>query len=237
MMGLALLVGAVVVYLVGGEWLRYTIWWDMHEMSLTSGWLVILNEGLPVPVQYAVTTIFGVLQVVLPSAVIETSIPLWKGITILRSLGWYMMLPLLLAGWLLVWKGKDRKERWVWLFLLVMSWVWILFSSLRAGGDLWDNPRYRMIYLPWLALLAVHFWQARSHWLWRVLAVEGFALAGFTYWYLCRYIFIDWVKLSLQGLIFSIIMLALVVMGQGLFVEWRRKSLPGGSKQLKGGDQ
>jgi len=58
-----------------------------------------------------------------------------------------------------VWKIPDRSERRAWIWLWVIAWVWIVVSSYRAGGDQWDNPRYRVIFLLWQALLAAYTWE------------------------------------------------------------------------------
>ena len=69
----------------------------------------------------------------------------------------------------------------------------VLVSTAPAvsGGDQWDNPRYRAIFLLWQALLAAYAWGwwRRTHNVWqgRVLAVEGEFLLFFGYWYIARY--------------------------------------------------
>ena len=70
-------------------------------------------------------------------------------------------------------------------------WFWIILASARAGGDQWDNPRYRVILLMFQAALAAYalLWARQNHdrWLGRVLAVEGIFLLFFGYWYIARY--------------------------------------------------
>ena len=43
-------------------------------------------------------------------------------------------------------KLRPGGERRVWSWLAAFSWVWILVCAIRAGGDQWDNPRYRLIF-------------------------------------------------------------------------------------------
>jgi len=70
-------------------------------------------------------------------------------------------------------------------------WAWVLIAAYNAGGDQWDNPRYRTILLAWQALLAAWAWgwarERRDPWLARWLAVEAFFIASFAEWYLSRY--------------------------------------------------
>ena len=84
----------------------------------------------------------------------------------------------------------DKRQRLAWLWLWLATWIWILLASARAGGDQWDNPRYRVILLIFQAILVVKAlaWQRLTHdrWLGRILAVEGVFLVLFGYWYFAR---------------------------------------------------
>lgn len=219
---LVILFGLAAFAFISREWLRFTIWWDMREMLLTSGHIEIMVQGLPVPVQYAVITVYGVLQMVPPAALIETSAPLWKVISVLRSVGWYLFLPLLLYGGVALWKKDQRKERILLAWLLLFTWGWTIFASLRAGGDSWDNPRYRMLALPIMALLVVWFWRNRGHWLWRIAAIEVFAMAIFTHWYLARYA--GWFRMiPLTTMIGVILGVAVLTLASGIWRELRQR--------------
>ena len=209
------------VAFLGREWLRLTIWWDMREMLLTSGFVEMIVSDVPEPLQYAFITGYGILQIVPPAAVIESSAAIWKVISIFRSVGWYTFLPILIFGLYAVWKKENRKDRWVFLWLLLFTWAWIVFSSLRGGGDSWDNPRYRMIALPVMALLVVQLYHLRDHWLWRLVAIMGFSLALFTEWYISRYW--RWFKrLSVPEMIGLIGIFTVLSMLSGVWVERRR---------------
>jgi hypothetical protein len=69
--------------------------------------------------------------------------------------------------------------------------IWACVASFRAGGDLTDNPRYRMLFLPLITLAAAWAVEwARTHhdfWLVRWLLVEAIFLGFFTQWYFSRY--------------------------------------------------
>ena len=224
MMLLLLATGA----LLGREWLSTVIWWDMYTMIASSGQVQHLVRDLPQPAQYAFLTTYGILQLVPPAAVIQDATPLWKVISILRSVGWYCLLPLLIFGWYAVWKKVNKKHCRLLVWILVFVWFWMIFSSLRAGGDAWDNPRYRLIMLPWMALLAVTFFRSRDHWFWRLVAVMFFAIAVFTYWYIARYLL--WFAIpSLPLLVGIITAVGLLVFGSGFWQD--RKKRAGKSSQ------
>ena len=97
------------------------------------------------------------------------------------------------------------------------SWFWIILASLRAGGDQWDNPRYRVIFLALQALFAAQAWmmyrERRDAWLPRLLTVEVIFLAFFTQWYASRY-YVRFGTLSFGAMVVWILSLsALVIIG------------------------
>lgn len=170
------------------HWLKYSGAWEAYQAERSSGWLQRIFDEMPAGLRFPFLTAYGILQPVLPAALVEPAAWLWKTIGILRALGWYALLPFLLLALLALWRQPERRT-WLWLWLAV--WLWIALSAFRAGGDQWDNPRYRAIFLlpqAWLAVQA-WFWQreSRSPWLGRLLTVEGLFLLLFLYWYLARY--------------------------------------------------
>jgi len=72
-----------------------------------------------------------------------------------------------------------------------VAWGWILISSARGGGNQWDNPRYRTIFLVWMAILASWTWNwVRDHrdvWFARLVMIELIFLGFFFAWYIARY--------------------------------------------------
>ena len=140
---------------------------------------------------------YGILQPVLPAAIIAPTAPIMKLIYLLRAAGWYALLPILILSFGAGADSGVEKERAVsnrsltlWLALLV--WTWILLAALRGGGDMWDNPRYRTILFLWQAILAGVVWvwwrATRSAWLLRVVLCEVVFLALFLQWYTSRYL-------------------------------------------------
>ena len=171
-------------------WLKYTMNFDASLTTFNSGWLQTVFMSLPKPLHLPFIIAYGIAQPVLPAAIIDPGVWPVRLLGILRALGWYALIPLLLYSLLPIWKMTDKRQRLAWLWLWLVTWIWILLASARAGGDQWDNPRYRVILLIFQAALAVKAltWQRATHdrWLGRILAVEGVFLALFGYWYFTR---------------------------------------------------
>jgi hypothetical protein len=136
-----------------------------------------------------------VAQPFLPATLVDvTAAAIWRGINIWRSLGWTVLLALLLYAPLLAWrrKGDTRLAR----GLCIVVWIVILAASYRSGADLWDNPRYRAMFAgPAIALAAWAWVQYRltaDPWLRRALVGIGLVMAWFLPWYLMRYVYLPW---------------------------------------------
>jgi hypothetical protein len=71
-----------------------------------------------------------------------------------------------------------------------------LVASYRAGGDLWDNPRYRTVFAGLQAALAGWVWiehrRLADSWLRRALLAIGAVMFWFLPWYLRRYTPFSW---------------------------------------------
>jgi hypothetical protein len=180
-----------------GGWFREAVKWDVYQLERGSGWVQKLFDEMPEWLRLPFVTIYGIFQPVLPAVFVEPTTLTWRIIGITRALGWYLLWPLLLYTFIAAWKNEDPRERRLWLRITVISWMWIILTALRGGGDQWDNPRYRAILLLWQALVAGYAlacfipkggFRARSDsWLVRIFLVEGIFLAFFTQWYLSRY--------------------------------------------------
>jgi peptidoglycan/LPS O-acetylase OafA/YrhL len=110
----------------------------------------------------------------------------------------------------------------------------MLLSAARAGGDQWDNPRYRVILVFFQAALAAQavLWQrqTRDRWLGRLLAVEGVFLVLFGYWYASRY-----TPLPISVPHVMVVMAAIVLISLGILLGgwlWDRRK----AARLKTGD-
>jgi hypothetical protein len=172
-------------------WFSESVRWVVLQLKRDSGWVQKLLDEMPEWLQLPFVTVYGIFQPVLPAVFVEPTTLTWRVIGIFRALGWYLIWPLLLYALIAAWKNKDVRERRLWLWITIVSWLWIFLAALRGGGDQWDNPRYRAIMLLWQALAsgyALTCFRARSDsWLARIFLVEVIFLAFFTQWYISRY--------------------------------------------------
>ena len=222
---LGLAAGLLGMALFTWGWFRTASQYDMLLTLRNSG--QIAQQLSKVGEQWLLpfTLVYGLFQPVLPAAIADDAIALWKTIVILRAAGWYALAPFLVYGLFTLWRQSDPRKRTLALWLIVSVFFWLVVASLRGGGDLTDNPRYRGLFLPWLALLAawsVDWALARKDaWLWRWLAVEGVFLAFFTHWYLGRYYQL-WIKMNFWSMVIWIISLSTLVLVGGWL--WDRYS-------------
>jgi hypothetical protein len=124
----------------------------------------------------------------------DSGSPIWKGIAIWRAAGWTILLAFLLAApGMALWQGKKQKTI---IGISLAVWSVVLVAAIRSGGDMWDNPRYRLVFLSLQATLAAWAWidhrQRNSQLLSRAAAALAILLVWFIPWYLQRYGIIRW---------------------------------------------
>jgi len=176
---------------VVNDWLTLAVKWNAYGIERESGWVQKLFDEMPQWLRLPFVAGYGILQPVLPAAVIAPTVPIWWIIHIARALGWYVLLPAMIlsfgAGAASSLSAKRNLIQW----LALLSWTWVLLAALRAGGDQWDNPRYRTILFLWQAILGGVVWvwwrESRSAWFMRVIACELVFITVFTQWYASRY--------------------------------------------------
>jgi hypothetical protein len=104
------------------------------------------------------------------------------------------MLPFLVAAPILLWGQRERRRLALGLTLVV--WMGILIASMRSGGDLWDNPRYRAVFISLVVVMVAWVWYSqrenRNPWLLRSVIGFTIILAWFVPWYLQRNGLINW---------------------------------------------
>jgi hypothetical protein len=211
---------AGVVLLAGASWtwLHNSNVLDIFSTEQSSGWVQAYLRLLGKQWQAPFITVYGLIRPLLPAAVIEPSIPVWKWIFTWRALGWYLLLPVCIYALFTVWRAPEIKDRRQLVWAGLAAILWTLIASYRGGGDASDNPRYRVIFLVWMALLAGWAWAwARAHgfrWLVRWGVVDAIFLLAFTQLYLARYFqFTQQINIFLTfGLIGG---LSLIVLGGG----------------------
>lgn len=226
------------------SWLQTSAEWDMLLTERGSGWVSKVIDEIGTQFRIPFLVIYGIAQPVLPASIAEPTLPLWKVLNIARASGWYLLAPLLIYAVFSLFKTSKPSERRVWIWMVVFSLLWIALSSARAGGDQWDNPRYRANMLPWLIL--VGSWairQAILHkdaWLPRWLLVELVFLGFFTNWYFSRY-FLLWRRLFFWEMVAWIVGLSALILFGGLLYDryvmlQARKKQPGESPNSQSGN-
>lgn len=188
---LVVALGMILMAGLSWAWFRETANYDAYLTEQASGSVQALVERIGEQYKIPLVTLYGLTQPVLPAALVATSKPLASAITIFRSLGWYLLAPLLLHGSLASIKSSNERDKSLLVWLAGISLVWIAASSMRAGGDMWDNPRYRTIFLPFIAMVigwAIQkYTNKRDPWLLRIFSGEILVVLLFINWYLVRY--------------------------------------------------
>jgi hypothetical protein len=223
------LTGGHSVLAVLNNWLQLTLKWNLYALDQSSGMVQYLFAHMPQGMRLPFIAAYGMLQPVLPSALIEPTVLLWRIVGTLRAAGWYALVPLLVYSLYAAIRTGDPAQRRLWLWLAVSVWVWVLISALRGGGDQWDNPRYRVILLPWQALVAAYaltFWKEHhDRWLGRLVALEVVFLVTFTVWYAGRYYRLP--TINFWGDVLLILLVGAGAMAVDIVRERRAKRPPG----------
>jgi hypothetical protein len=184
--------GAGTPFAVVGTFLREAIEWDVYQLERSSGWVQKLFEEMPAGARLPFVAVYGLLQPVLPAAVIEPTTLTWRIIAIARAAGWYALLPLLILAVPAAIRPRPTRSQYALPWIAIITWMWIVLAALRGGADQWDNPRYRAILLLWQVVLAGSVWvwwrETRTPWVSRVIAMELALLLFFGQWYANRYL-------------------------------------------------
>ena len=169
-------------------WFRESARWQAYFVKRSSQLIRRIINTTPDWVNTPILVGYGVLQPFLPGALLDQGLPIWKGIAIWRSVGWTLMLPFLLVVPILLIKLQENRKLLTGLAIVV--WMGILIAAFRSGGDLWDNPRYRVVFIGLQAGLVAWVWysqrESKNPWLWRMILGLGIILAWFIPWYLQR---------------------------------------------------
>ena len=181
-------------------WLKTSAGIQARLSRLDSGWVQKILRSVPEWLRIPLLLSYGAVRPFLPAALIDvSSVPIWRWISIWRSVGWTLLLPFLIyAPFLSLRKNSPDQEipMSIGRGSTLVIWMAILMASLRAGADLWDNPRYRAMFAGLQIALAAWIWvtavQRRDIWLKRTLISLSLILAWFIPWYLRRYTIISW---------------------------------------------
>jgi hypothetical protein len=204
---------ALVGLFVSWKWLVNTSRWDLYLMESSSGRVQFELDAIGEQYRIPFLVLYGMLQPVLPAAIAYPGIAIMRIIAIFRSLGWYIIAPALLLAPFFTLKEKDKNNRKILLVTTFFILFWIVLSSLRAGGDQWDNPRYRTAILPWMAIVVswifVYFKEQKNPWLNRSYVILGIFCLFFLQWYLSRYYRL-WIRLPFMQMILVLVAVTVV---------------------------
>ena len=207
------------------DWIQLSVKWNVYQIERESGWVQKLFDEMPEGVRLPFVAVYGILQPVLPAALVVPTLPIWKIIYVSRALGWFALLPLLILSFVTGSSLPVEKKRTLFIWLSLLVWTWILLAALRGGGDQWDNPRYRTIMFMWQALVAGYVWvwwrETRNAWFVRVVACEFFFILIFTQWYASRYFYVGG-QLPFAVMIALIVGLWGAILGGGWWLEKKR---------------
>ena len=174
------------------DWLQNNFGFQSYLVERQSGMIQKLVQGAGKQWMLPIILVYGFAQPVLPATIVDPAVWFWRVFNIIRSLGWYMLVLLLIYQLVVTFATRTLPRRAVHIWLSLAVFAWILIAAANAGGDMWDNPRYRTMFLAYQALLAAWaLWWAlstRDPWLWRWLGVEGVFVLAFLEWYISRYI-------------------------------------------------
>lgn len=194
-------------------WFRETARWQAYFVKRSSPLIRRILNTTPDWVNTPILLGYGILQPFLPGAFLDQGIPIWKGIAIWRAIGWTLILPFLLVSPFVLWNEKDKRR--LATGLIVVVWMGILIAALRSGGDLWDNPRYRVVFISLQAVLAAWVWVVQrssdNPWLKRGIVGLGIILLWFIPWYLQRSSIINWPIENIFGTLALGVISALIV--------------------------
>jgi hypothetical protein len=171
------------------HWLVFAGRWEKRALALSSGWFDKVLSLSPEWMHIWLVLGYGTVQPFLPAALIALGNWTWRLIAIWRALGWTVLLVLLMYAPIRALRRAQKET--VPLGFALFVWAGILLSAYRGGGDQWDNPRYRVIFVVLQAALAAWVWVSQQEkpdpWFRRVLIGLGLVFAWFAPWYLRRY--------------------------------------------------
>jgi hypothetical protein len=210
-------------------WLSNNFTFKSGQAETESGIMQHLLRNIGDWSRLPVVLIYGIAQPVLPAALGDKpGVPfIWRAINIFRAIGWYSLAPFLVYGFFSALRAAQHERRWQLFWLSAITWLWIFIASANAGGNLWDNPRYRIMLLAWMAVLAAWAWHwarlNRDPWLWRLLVVEGIFVSLFTIWYIGRN-YAQFLHIGIFPTIALTLLLSSLVLGWGWFQDRRARA-------------
>jgi len=207
-------------------------WWigsgaeyQLYLLERQSGWVQKIFEQTPEWSHMLLATVYGLVQPFLPAALMDSgSAPAVRILVSWRGLGWFFLLPFLLYTPI----AAVRAEGWRGLpsYLTLVFWATAILASYRNAGQMWDNPRWRAVFLGLQAALAGWAWvrarDLRSPWLRAAGVVVGVATLGFLQWEAGRYYQIP--RLNIWETLLAILIFTALFLGSTLWFHVRRRA-------------
>ena len=224
---IALVLVAVLALLFSLNWLTDSARWDLYLMESSSGRIQFELDAIGRQWRIPFIVTYGFFQPVLPAALAYPGILLMRVIALFRSLGWYAIAPILLFSLIAIFREKNFHDRSVMFWFWSAFIIWVFISSIRAGGDQWDNVRYRALFTIFMSISAgwglTHLKERYAVWLKRFYLVEGMFVLVFLQWYLSRY-YRFFGRLRFWTMILVIVGATVVILTSGyLFDRWKLK--------------
>jgi hypothetical protein len=198
--------------------------WDAIILEQKSGFVQYIVSIIGTKYRLHFASLYGLFQPVLPAALVEPSKLFWRILQSLRAAGWYIIFPGLIYGLVYYFREKDKDARKQFLVLWLITIFWIFLSSIRAGGDMWDNPRYRLSFLVIISFIVGKSlfggWVRKDHWLIRIFVAELIFVLFFLQWYIARYTGL-FENLSFFNMVYILSLLFGIILITGIIREYK----------------
>jgi len=209
-------------------WIGKSADWQAHLSESASGKIQAIFDRTPEWSHAYLLLTYGIVQPFLPAALIVSSdAPIWQVIAIWRSLGWTIILILLVYASIRAWKDDTSS---ITRIIIILVWLTFVIASYRGGGDQWDNPRYRATFAGLQIAIAAWALATRQRsedrifryaFIWAILTTLWFIP-----WYLHREFKIPWPVGDLfKTLALGIITSVLVILWDWVRREGKQKTL------------
>jgi len=225
---LPIALGGIIALYFSYNWVIEAGKWDAVLLERSSGFVQYIVSTIGSKYRLIFASFYGLFQPVLPAALIEPSKLFWKLLNSLRATGWYLILPIILYGFIYLFRENDKNRKFEYMFVWSLSVFWIVLSSIRAGGDMWDNPRYRVSFLIFIAYIVgvafVHGVKTKDHWLKRIFFAEIIFILFFIQWYISRYTGL-FENLPFFQMVFILMVIFAIIFISGVINEIKMKRL------------
>jgi hypothetical protein len=184
----AILIVAISILLVSiGSWFRSGTLSDAERLTHTPSAVNYLLKYWGQELRTPFEMTYGLFQPVASDILAETAPVIWKAIELSRVAGWYILAPFFLLAVFSSLSSLAEKDRRPQAWMAISALLWIVICSAAFAGDTWDNPRSRVLFLPFIAVLTAWVWKwnrvpkeiRRWGWVGTFFAVDALILSCF----------------------------------------------------------